>query len=51
MKLQGTFPDKYDNKIEVIINNKLKSGTDITIGCSGDDTEVKFSGDTYNEIR
>lgn len=45
MKLQGTFPDKYDNKIEVIINNKLKSGTDITIGCSGDDTEVKFSGD------
>ena len=45
MKLQGSFVDKKDNRIEVIINNKYKDGTDMVIGCSGDDTSIKFSND------
>ena len=45
MKLQGSFLDKKDNRIEVIINNKYKAGTDMVIGCSGDDTPIKFSDD------
>ena len=46
MKLQGSFIDKKDNRIEVIINNKYKGGTDMVIGCSGDDSPIKFSDDT-----
>lgn len=45
MKLQGSFVDKKDNTIEVIINNKLKSGSDILIGCATDNTTVMFSDD------
>lgn len=46
MKIQGSFIDKKDNKIEVIIENtNITDHEDLLIGCCGDDTDILFSSD------